>query len=374
MAYGVTSTYRPALADSHVVATRVRARSATGVFTTLSTIGGSVSVDIDRAVRRDCSTLEVISDDGSLIPTSTSSLLSPISGAELWIDRGIQYNNGSTEYVPLGRFGWTTVTVDYQADGAHIYLDGIQDRSQKVIQGTWSTPYSISSAVALETVVKTILKRGWASIPGLNNFPTTGQTVTVRSWGIEGDSDPWTDAINLCEEYGYRLFFDVNGQAQMIPIGTTLSGSIITYSSAYPLVTNIQRSWNDDNTYSGVIAIASGTKMVTPYRAVAYDENVTSPTYYLGPFGKRVRVYSSSSITSQASASLMAKSQLQKTLGLAEVVTWDQIPDTSLDVGDVVTLKYPDISLNKAYRIDRLEIPLDVSGFMSVTARERRVS
>ena len=374
MAYSVSSAFRPALADSHVVATRVRARSATGVFTTLTTVGGSISVDIDRAVRRDCSTLEIVSENGSLIPTSTTSLLSPISGAELWIDRGIQYNNGSTEYVPLGRFGWTTVTVDYQADGAHIYLDGIQDRSQRIIQATYNKMYSVSSAVAVETVISTILKRAWPSMPGVNLLPTTGRTIAERSFGIEGDSDPWTDCVQIAEEFGYRLFFDVTGQVKMTRIGTSLSGSLVTYSSDYPLVTNIQRSWNDENTYSGVIATGSGTRMFQPYRAVAYDDNVTSPTYYLGPFGKRIRVYTSTTIGSTAQAALIAKTQLQKTLGVAETVTWEQIPDPSLDVGDVVTLKYPNISLNRAYRIDRLEIPLDVSSLMTVTARERRVS
>jgi len=374
MAYAVTSSFRSALAKSHTVAVRVRVRNSAGTYTTLDTVGGSVSVDIDRAVRRDCSSIEVLSPDGSLIPTSTTSLLSPISGAELYIDRGITYSSGTTEYVPLGVFTWTTVTSRLTSEGVVITLDGLQDRAQRVIQGTYSKPYSISSAVAVETVIKTILRRGWQNIPGTNTFPATGQTVSERSFGIEGDSDPWTDALDLADDFGYRLFFNVTGNPVLQLIGGVLSSPIVTYSSDNPLIVDLTRTLDSSDTYSGVIAVLSGTRMVKPYRSVAYDTDSTSPTYYLGPFGKRVRTYASSAINSQAAADQTARTQLQKTLGLSERVTWSQIPDPSLDVGDVVTVTYPDLKINRSYRIDRLEIPLDAGELMTVTARDRRLS
>lgn len=374
MAATVTSAFRAALAKSHTVAVRVRVKSSTGTFTTLSTVSGSVSADIDRAVRRDCSSIDVLSSDGALIPTSTSSLLSPISGSELYIDRGITYADGTTEYVPLGVFTWTTVMSRLTTAGVIISLDGIQDRAQRVIQGTYSKPYAVTTATAVETVIGNILKRGWQTIPGTGSFPATGQTINGRSFGVEGDSDPWTDAVDLAEDYGYRLFFNTAGNVTMQQIGGPLSSSIVTYSATNPLIVELSRSLDSSNTYSGVIAVLAGTNMPKPFRSVAYDTDSTSPTYYLGPFGKRLRTFSSSAITSQAVADQTARTQLQRTLGLSEQVSWSQIPDPSLDVGDVVTVTYPDLSLNRSYRIDRLEIPLDSDGLMTVTARDRRLS
>lgn len=374
MAYGVSAAFRTALAKSHTVAIRVRVKSSTGTFTTLDTIGGSVSVDIDRAVRRDCSSIDVISSDGSLIPTSATSLLSPISGAELYIDRGITFSDGTTEYVPLGVFNWTTVTSAFTSAGVVITLDGLQDRAQKIIQATYSKPYAINAATAVETVLATILKRGWSNVPGTGSFPATGQTVSNRSFAAEGDSDPWTDALDLANDFGYRLYFDVNGIARLQTVGGPLSSSIVTYSSSNPLVIDISRTLDSSDTYSGVIATASGTNMLKPFRATAYDTDPASPTYYLGPFGKRIRVFSSSAINTQALANTTATAELQRTLGLVEQVSWSQIPDPSLDVGDVVTLTYNELSLNRSYRIDRIDLPLDESGLMSVTARARRLS
>jgi len=375
MAYSVSSAFRTALASSHIVAVRVRARSNLGTFTTLDTVGGTVSADIDRAIRRDCSSIDVLSADGSLIPTTTTSLLSPIAGTELYIDRGITYADGTTEYVPLGVFTWSTVTSRLTTDGVVITLDGLQDRAQRVVQGTYSKPYAVTTtAVAVETAIQTILRRGWQSVPGTSLFPATGQTITERSFGVEGDSDPWTDALNLADDFGYRLYFNVAGNAVLQLVGSPLSASVVSYSSSNPLVVDLARTIDSQNTYNGVIAVMAGTKMLKPYRSVAYDTDSTSPTYYLGPFGRRVRTYSSSAINSQASADQTARTQLQLTLGLSEKVTWSQIPDPSLDVGDVVTMVYPDLSLNRSYRIDRLEIPLDAGELMTVTARDRRLS
>lgn len=373
MAYAVSSSFRPALGQSHTVAVRVRVRSSTGVFTTLDTDGGSVSVDIDRTVRRDCSSINVLNPSGSLIPTSATSLLSPLSGAELWIDRGITYASGSTEYVPLGRFTWTETTMTYTDSGIMLTLDGLQDRSLKVIQATYWRPITVSTSTAIETVITNILKQAYPSIPGTKLFPETGATISSRTFGVEGDSDPWTDAVSLARDYGYRLFFSADGVVTMRETGAPLPTATVTYGASYPLVTNIERSWSSDNTYSGVIATGAGTNMLQPFRSVAWDETVTSPTYYRGPFGRRVRIYSSSAINTQALADQTARTQLQKTLGVAERVTWSQIPDPSLDVGDVVTLVYPDLSLNRSYRIDRIEIPLAASDLMTVTARERRL-
>lgn len=374
MAYTVTSLFRPALAYSHTVAVRVRIRSSTGQFTTLDTVGGSVSIDIDRTVRRDCSGIDILSPSGSLIPTTSSSLLSPLSGAELWIDRGITYASGSTEYVPLGKFSWTQTMMRYTNSGIMLTLDGLQDRSLKCIQATYWRPVIITSSTAVETVISTILKQAYPGIPGTKLLPATGATISARSFGVEGDSDPWTDAVALARDYGYRLFFDADGILTMKETGGALASPLLAYGSSYPLITEIERSWSSEDTYSGVIATATGTSMLQPFRSIAWDESVTSPTYYKGPFGRRVRVYSSSAINSQASADLTAKTQLQDTLGVAEQLTWSQIPDPSLDVGDVVQLIYPDLSINRNYRIDRIEIPLSSGELMTVTARERRLS
>lgn len=383
MAYPVSSTFRSSLIVSHEVESQVDVCSSDGtVLATLQPTNGNVTVDIDRVIRREAGDITVVDPTGVLTPDDIADVLSPLTGNELRLYRGIKYSSGSTELIPLGVFGFTQVTVSQDGSGLTITIGGLQDRAARVGRAKYVSPYSIPTATALETVIAGLLRRGWADTPGLGNLPTTGVTITSRSYGNDYDSDPWSDAFNLCDAKGYRLYFDVNGYAQMDPIGsmadvtelvryTATATETATYN---PMVTAISRTWDAENTYNGVIAVGEGSGLLLPFKATVWDEDPESATYYLGGFGKRPRVYSSPNIYSKAEATATASGQLRKTLGVTETVTWSQIPDPSLDVGDGVYVVEPDTRVDALYRIDRIDLGIGEGDVMNVTARAKRVT
>lgn len=383
MAYPVSSTFRSALIVDHDVQSRIDVCDSSGaVLATLQPINGNVTIDIDRAIRREAGDVTVVDPTGTLNPDNIADVLSPLTGNELRLYRGIKYASGSTEMIPLGVFGFTSVTVSQDGSGLTITIGGLQDRAARIGRAKYTKPYTISVATALETVVAGLLQRGWAATPGVGNLPTTGVTIASRSYGNDGDSDPWNDAFNLCDAKGYRLYFDVNGVVQMEAVGSLADitelvryTTTVTPTASYnPMVTSISRTWDSENTYNGVIAVGEGSGLLIPVKAVIWDDDPSSPTYYLGDFGQRPRIYSNPNIYSKAEASVTAAAQLRKTLGVTETVSWSQIPDPSLDVGDGIYVVEPDTRVNNLYRVDRIDLGIGETDVMNVTARARRLS
>jgi hypothetical protein len=383
MAQPVTSAFRPALIRDHTVEVAAQViDSDGGVLATLQPIGGNVTVDIDRDIRREAGDLTLVDPTGTLTPDDIADILSPLSGNEIVLSRGISYfGNTTPELITLGTFGFTSITVDNQGQGLTVTVGGLQDRAARISRARYVRPYSITTPTALETVVAGLLRRTWPAIPGTDNFPTTGVTVRSLAWGSEGDSDPWSDAVDLCDAKGFRLYFDPSGTPAMEQI-TDLSAltELVRYdadgdgtNTANPMILGLSRTWDVDQTFNGVVATGEYSGLLLPFQSVAWDDDPASPTYYLGDFGKRPRFYSTWAIYNKTDAVTTAQAQLKKTLGITETVTWSQIPDPSLDVGDGVYVVNPEVAVDNLYRIDRIDIPLSPLEPMTVTARTRRI-
>ncbi len=96
--YPVTDTFLSSVRKSHISKTKVEIYdTANGnILSMVSPIGGEVTIDSRRSVRRQCS-LEFVDADGTLVPTNNrSSVLLPYN-REVKIYRGIQYQDGTEE-------------------------------------------------------------------------------------------------------------------------------------------------------------------------------------------------------------------------------------------------------------------------------------
>lgn len=384
MAQSVSSAFRPALIRDHVVEVVAQVIDTTGaVLATLQPVNGNVTVDIDRDVRREAGDITLVDPDGTLTPNDIADILSPLSGNEIVLKRGIRYFGNSTpELVTLGTFGFTSITVEQAGQGLTLTVGGLQDRAARISRARYVKPYSLTSLTALETVITNLLRRTWPAVPGTNNFPTTGVNITSLAWGSEGDSDPWSDSVDLCDAKGYRLYFDPSGNVVMEQIiGLADLTELVRYdpdgdatTDPNPMILSLSRTWDVDNTFNGIVAVGEGSGLLIPFQAVAWDDDPASPTYYLGDFGKRPRFYSSPAILSRNDAVTTAQAQLRKTLGVTETVTWSQIPDPSLDVGDGVYVVNTEVGVSNLYRIDRIDLPLAPMEPMTVTARSQRIT
>lgn len=378
MAYPVSANFRPYIAGSHKVVTAATVCDPSGnVLATLEILGGAVTIDIDRDVRRDAGSIELSDPNGTLTPLTASAMLSPLSGYELRLYRGVEYSDGSTELIPLGVFLWQSVDISDDGNGLSVSLGGLQDRSLRISAYRYVTPITVTSATAVETVITNIVQQAWPNVPIANGaLVATGQTVNAQAYGVEGDSDAWQDARDLADRFGYRLFFDADGELTMSTIKTATDvASVATYGEGGELmITSLSKSWDITDTYNGVIAVGEGSGLIYPARGVAWDDDATSPTYYLGPFGQRPRYYSSPVLVTDDQAKAAASQQLSKTLGISEALQWSQLVDPSLDVDDAITVVRSSMGLSARYRIDRLTIPLSATDAMSATARTRRVT
>ena len=377
MAYPVSSRFRAALATSHKAVVRADLCDTTGtVLATLKPLGGNVTADIDRAVRREAGDLELADPAGTIRPVDVDDLLSPLVGNELRLYRGVEYADGTEELVPLGVFGFTSASMSEDENGVTVSIGGLQDRAARISRARLLSPYNVASGTALETAITGLLQRAWAGVDFGTGLPDTGITLAAVGYGGEGDTDPWEAATALADAYGYRLAFDVVGQVTLTSITSADQAvSVVAYGDDGELMlTSLSKSWDTTDTYNGVLAIGEGSSLLIPARALVYDDDPTSPTYWLGSLGKRPRVYSSPYLATKAQALAAATAQLDKTLGITEGLSWASIVDPSLDVGDGITITRSALGVDALYRIDRLDVPLEAGSPMTATARTRRVA
>ncbi len=377
MSYQVTAAFRAALLDDHNVVTRATVTNDAGVvLATLSVVSGSVTVDVDRAARREAGDLQIVDPTGTLTPRNIDDLLSPLNGYEIRLSRGIEYANGSTELVPLGVFGYTSVALENGPNGLTVSLGGLIDRSERVRRARYSKRVIVTSGQSVESAVLSLVQAGWPQIPiGNGSLPETGKTMPAVAYGVEGDGDPWSDALALAEAKGHQLFFDVFGELQMQPIVTTVpTTGIVNYGSTQLMVTSLSKTWDTADTYNGVIAVGEGSGLLIIPRAVVWDDDPASPTYYGGPFGQRPRIYSSPLLLTVEDCIDAGRVQLLKSLGLGEALQWSQIVDPSLDVNDAVGIIDADLGVNAVYLLSRLTIPLSPLEAMTAEAKVRRLT
>lgn len=367
----VSDAFLSAVRGSHRVVTRVAAYFDGEWVADLTPVDGSVSVDSRRAVRRTLSAEFV--DDGTLVPSpgGTSGILTPY-GSELWVWRGVEFDDGTTELAPLGVFIVTEVDLKDGRDGRRISVAG-SDRSIRITRNRMTDAYTIASGTAVETAIGDLLRDRWADVEV--SLPAMGATTPSVTLSQGSESDPWRDAVDLATGAGWDLAFDADGvvRARLIP-DPVEDDPIATYEDgAEAVLLEVSRGWSTGTTYNGVIASSEGSDVDSPVRAEAWDDDPNSPTYRYGPFGAVPLFYASSLIRSSEQASTVAASQLRQQLGRAETIGWSQVVNPAHDVLDVLRLLRPSQDLDAVLILDRLEVPLSASGSMSAAARVREV-
>jgi hypothetical protein len=122
------------------------------------------------------------------------------------------------------------------------------------------------------------------------------------------------------------------------------------------------------NTYNGIVVTGESPDITEPVRGEAWDTNPASPTYYLGPFGKAPKFYTSTFITTQNQAQGAADSMLAAVLGHAERLEWSQVVHPGLSPFDVVLVELA-AGVLTPFILDALTIPLAVGETATATAR-----
>lgn len=334
----------------------------------LTFTSGDVSVEAQRSTRR---TLNMtFTPDEDVVPNETTDLLFP-AGNELKVYRGlIRSSDGVEELIPLGVFGFNTVTVT-EDSGYQIEVSGF-DRAETVRQNVFLVSWVVVKGTPLPDAISEILIDRAPNLPALNLKGTTDVTTPLVVY--QPGTDPWEAVTSLATAAGLQIYFDPDGVPTLdnIPIPSR-STTVITYdlddpTGTHPVVT-LTRELSTANTYNGVIASGEGTDLVRPLRAEKWDDNPASPFYYLGPYGKKPYFYSSPLLLTAQQCEDAAAAQLAKLSGATESATWQGVVDPRLEAYDVFWLKRDRVGVDTAFMIDSLHIPLTAEGSMSAVGR-----
>lgn len=370
--YPVTDTFLSSVRKSHISKVKVEIYdTANGtILSTVSPISGSVTIDSRRSVRRQCS-LEFVDTDNTLVPTNNiSSVFLPFN-REVKIYRGIQYQDGTEELVPLGVFELTSVGISDSPQGVKITVEG-SDRSLRIARAKFTNhAFYIDDATPKETAITQILKNRYPNVK--TNFPATGQVTTLLYPSLDQSSDPWREALKISESAGMDLYFDENGIARMRPIpDPDLGKALVEYTDGEDSVlTQLGRNLSSDESYNHVIYTGEGTNLTIGVIGEAFDNNPSSPTY-VTTYGSVPIFKSSPNILTVAEAEEAARAELKKVIGASEKITWDQIVNPAHDVYDLVKIVRSPSGVDTTLMLDSITIPLEATSTMNAIGRSRR--
>ena len=370
--YPVSDNFLASVRKSHISTVRVEIYDmANGtIISTAEPISGEVTIDSRRSIRRQCS-LEFVDTDGTLVPKNNRSAVLLPYNREIKIYRGVTYQDGTEELVPLGVFILTSVEITDTAQGIKITVQG-SDRSLKVMRSKWTNhEFYIDENIAKETAIANILKDRYPQVK--TNFPATGQVTALTYPTLDQSSDPWKEALKIAESAGMDLYFDESGVARMRPIpDPDLGTALVTYTDQEDSVlTQLGRSLSSDESYNYVVYTGEGTNLTIGVIGEAFDNNPASPTY-IYTYGAVPIFKSSPNILTVGEAQEAAIAELRKVIGATEKISWDQIVNPAHDVYDLVKIVRDPSGVDAILMIDAITIPLSPQNTMNAIGRTRR--
>lgn len=357
--YSHSAEYVRRMRSPHTRFVRAEVLDAAGNRTPLSVDSGSLNIDRLAAVRRRC-TLDLSSND--LLVRDANDLLWPRGNViRLW--GGI--SNGSyVEEFPLGVF---RISAPNQSDtGTVVTTVEASDLSRTVSRNRFQDLYVIPLGTNYADAIRELVL---SRLPGTQfNFMPTSRTTPLLVFTSQ--DDPWAMAQKMAMSIGAEVFFDVDGlcvlRSEPDPATDPISWR---YREGEGILTGVSRKIDEELTYN-VWIVTGESSSAAPVRAVARDDDPTSPTYYL-TYGEVPYFYTSAFIVSQAQAQDVADAFKRAGRPFLESVSVSSIPNFAHDASDVVEIERARASVSGKFVLDSIEIGLSVDGDMRLNTRKR---
>lgn len=354
---------------------------------TLNIVGGNVITDVgDSRPKR--ATLELIAEDGALVPDEARDLFSPAEARNFVPSRGFRYSDGTTELIPQGSLVVTGVDAELTTEGVRITITG-EDDSLRVSDAKYvqAMPSGLPPGyVAPGQDYADVLRAIWMDrFQGAGNKGVIGPAsgfLTPRTIPQDGQ-DPWELMRQFASAIGWRLLPDNNGVLTMGPIPDPYAPNAAVVWTFHddgsdednpPITTKVAPSVKRDGIYSGAKAVGSNSFGLTPPAALVWDTDPNSPTYYLGAFGMKPFIRQpDEKITTFDMATASATGELNARKGVPQVVTINHLVHPAMTVDDIIRCDFDRAGVAGLYAFDHLEMPLSVGDVMTSRCRERRL-
>jgi hypothetical protein len=342
----VSSSWDNAVRNSQVIEVRVDAyRGGVLVASDLPIEPDSATITVDGTsdVRR---TIDLTIADPALVPTAPTSVLTP-HGTELRVTRGFRYPNGQTELIPVGVFridkpstpllGATKVTgVDY---------------CRLLAEDNFLNPSQSFTTNAVPTEITRLIQ---LTQPGATVIDTTGNATPCALTNWEQDASRYDAIRELALSIGADVAPDALGRwiIRRLPEVTDAPVWSVNIGESGVLIGG-DEDWDRENTFNGWTARGEPTTGAAPVQAFVADLDVSSPTYWGGPFGHRPKVFSSPLLATVGQCTATATTLLRRSIAGARAVRVQCIPNPALDYGDVLTLVLPGLTEESLPRSER---------------------
>jgi len=354
--YPVSDRFLAALAQAHRPITEVKLFLTDGSVIDVPHTGGQVPVDRGQAIRRTCT---VTSSDVSLIPTTPADE-HLLYGSRLRISRGIDYGDGTSEWVPLGLFRLDDVSGDVGTGPVTLAGKALEVAIQ---DDKFLTPWRASGSVVVAATAL-ILR----SLPDAQILPLIDDvSIGPRTWDV--NADPWAAVQEIAAAAGAECYTDASGTfviatlpdaAAVDPVWTVAAGEDGVYIKG-------SRSMSSSGVHNGVLAQGDNAEGgLPPVSYLVTDDDPGSPTYWGGPYGRRPFVYDSSTLTTEGACRVAAQLKLAAMRAPNAAGNFSALPNPALETGDVLRVIHPD-GLGEIHQSQAFTVPLTVGGDFPIT-------
>ena len=322
-------------------------------------IDGDVRADASSDVR---TSVELTTSGDGTWPHQPTDLLAPY-GNELFVERGINYGNGTIEIVSLGYFR-IDQTDQEQGPGGEIHMTA-SDRMAAIIDARLPFPIQFAAGTTVEEVFTTLVNEVYPDATIEYDFTASGSTLQTTQIA---EDDRYGFLRDLACSRGKIMYWDYRGvlRVESPPDPTTPVYTI--NSGAYGTMVQLSRSLSRRGVYNGVVARGDTPTDDAQPIALVVDNNPSSPTYWNGRFGKVPRYFYSSFITTTAQATSAATSLLQQAIGLPYSIDLSGVPNPALEPYDSIKIVMPDRT--DIHVIDSITIPLVAERVMTGSTRQ----
>ena len=360
----VSTRFLNALRGSHTMA--ARARVVTSYQESTNPTGTEIDIlsgDVQSSSRNDIrSTLE-LTTDGMNWDTSEDGLLTPY-GNEIFIERGIVFGGGQTEWVAQGYFRIYEVA---QEDAPDMPLRiSARDRMSGIIDARLEAPVQFTAATSISTVFTTLVQAVYPTAT-ITFDDTLGSTLLGRT--VIAEQDRYAFLRDLVRAHGKIMYFDYQGKLQIKSPPDPDTAVWEINGGELGVLINMSRTLNREGIYNSVVATGEAADTEPPARGVVRDINPLSPTYFYGRFGPVPRFYTSPFITTNNQAKNAARQILILSLGRPQAVDFTAVPNPALEPLDPVSLDPG--AVMETHVLDDINLPLVASGQMGAATRQQ---
>lgn len=329
--------------------------------TEIRILGGDVQLDGTADIR---STLDMATEP-ALWPAGVDDLLAPY-GNEIFVERGVEYGGGVTEWVSLGYF---RIQAPGQANAprGQVRVSG-RDRMAGLIDGRLTSPRQYLASATYGTVVSALVTDIY---PGATiEWDDSTDTQTLGR-SVLAEEDRHAFLSDLIRSVGKIWYWDHRGVLVVKDAPDPAEPVFDVDAGAGGVLIALDHELSRDSVYNGVIATGEAADTAPPARAVAVDANPSSPTRWGGKFGKVPRFYSSPFITTSTQALSAATALLKQSIGLPYSVDFTMVPNPGLEPYDPVRIRYD--GGWRTHVLDKLTVPLIAAAAMTGATREQTI-